>query len=83
MQAVVVRIQRMILRLEKISNLLELLYSTYYIGSQWWDFNITYEAHFDIHRLYLSSAQLPYLTPKIPWDQKLVDCCLGSVCEEK
>jgi hypothetical protein len=23
------------------------------------------------------------LTPKIPWDQKLVDCCLGSLCEEK
>jgi hypothetical protein len=23
------------------------------------------------------------LTPKIPWDQKLVDCCLGSMCEEK
>jgi hypothetical protein len=22
------------------------------------------------------------LTPKIPWDQKLVDCCLGSLCEE-
>jgi hypothetical protein len=22
------------------------------------------------------------LTPKIPWDQKLVDCCLGSFCEE-
>jgi hypothetical protein len=24
-----------------------------------------------------------HLTPKIPWDQKLVDCCLGSLCEEK
>jgi hypothetical protein len=23
------------------------------------------------------------LIPKIPWDQKLVDCCLGSLCEEK
>jgi hypothetical protein len=23
------------------------------------------------------------LTPKILWDQKLVDCCLGSLCEEK
>jgi hypothetical protein len=23
------------------------------------------------------------LTPKIPWDQKLIDCCLGSLCEEK
>jgi hypothetical protein len=23
------------------------------------------------------------LTPKIPWDQKLVDCCLGNLCEEK
>jgi hypothetical protein len=23
------------------------------------------------------------LTPKIPIDQKLVDCCLGSLCEEK
>jgi hypothetical protein len=23
------------------------------------------------------------LTPKIPWDQKLVDCCLGSFCEDK
>jgi hypothetical protein len=23
------------------------------------------------------------LTPNIPWDQKLVDCCLGSQCEEK
>jgi hypothetical protein len=23
------------------------------------------------------------LTPKIPWDQKLVDCSLGSLCEEK
>jgi hypothetical protein len=23
------------------------------------------------------------LTPKIPQDQKLVDCCLGSFCEEK
>jgi hypothetical protein len=22
------------------------------------------------------------LIPKIPWDQKLVDCCLGSFCEE-
>jgi hypothetical protein len=22
------------------------------------------------------------LTPKIPWDQKLVDCCLGSLCED-
>jgi hypothetical protein len=22
------------------------------------------------------------LTPKIPWDQKLVDCSLGSLCEE-
>jgi hypothetical protein len=22
------------------------------------------------------------LTPKIPWNQKLVDCCLGSLCEE-
>jgi hypothetical protein len=22
------------------------------------------------------------LIPKIPWDQKLVDCCLGSLCEE-
>jgi hypothetical protein len=22
------------------------------------------------------------LTPKIPWDQNLVDCCLGSLCEE-
>jgi hypothetical protein len=26
---------------------------------------------------------LKCLTPKIPWDQKLVDCCLGSLCEEK
>jgi hypothetical protein len=26
--------------------------------------------------------QCPHLTPKIPWDQKLVDCCLGSLCEE-
>jgi hypothetical protein len=26
----------------------------------------------------------PYgLTPKIPSDQKLVDCCLGSLYEEK
>jgi hypothetical protein len=24
-----------------------------------------------------------YLTPKIPQDQKLVDCCLGSLCEEE
>jgi hypothetical protein len=24
-----------------------------------------------------------WLIPKIPWDQKLVDCCLGSLCEEK
>jgi hypothetical protein len=24
-----------------------------------------------------------HLTPEIPWDQKLVDCCLGSLCEEK
>ena len=23
-----------------------------------------------------------YLTPKIPWDQKLVDCCLDSLWEE-
>jgi hypothetical protein len=23
------------------------------------------------------------LTPKLPWDQKLVDCYLGSLCEEK
>jgi hypothetical protein len=23
------------------------------------------------------------LTPKIPWDQKLVNCSLGSMCEEK
>jgi hypothetical protein len=23
------------------------------------------------------------ITPKIPWDQKLVDCYLGSLCEEK
>jgi hypothetical protein len=23
-----------------------------------------------------------FLTPKIPWDQKLVDCCLGSLCED-
>jgi hypothetical protein len=23
------------------------------------------------------------LTPKIPWDQNLVDCCLGNLCEEK
>jgi hypothetical protein len=23
------------------------------------------------------------VNPKIPWDQKLVDCCLGSLCEEK
>jgi hypothetical protein len=23
------------------------------------------------------------LTLKIPWNQKLVDCCLGSLCEEK
>jgi hypothetical protein len=23
------------------------------------------------------------LTPKIPWDQKLVICCLGSLCEEE
>jgi hypothetical protein len=23
------------------------------------------------------------LTPKIPWNQKLVDCYLGSLCEEK
>jgi hypothetical protein len=23
------------------------------------------------------------LAPKIPWHQKLVDCCLGSLCEEK
>jgi hypothetical protein len=23
------------------------------------------------------------LTPKIPLDQKLVVCCLGSLCEEK
>jgi hypothetical protein len=23
------------------------------------------------------------LTPKIPWDQKLVDCYLGSLWEEK
>jgi hypothetical protein len=23
------------------------------------------------------------LTPKIPWDQNLVDCCLGSLCTEK
>ena len=23
------------------------------------------------------------LTPKIPKDQKLVDCCLGSLCEEE
>jgi hypothetical protein len=23
------------------------------------------------------------LTPKIPSDQKLVNCCLGSLCEEK
>jgi hypothetical protein len=22
------------------------------------------------------------LIPKIPWDQKLVDCCLGSLCED-
>jgi hypothetical protein len=22
------------------------------------------------------------LTPKIPWDQKLVDCYFGSLCEE-
>jgi hypothetical protein len=26
---------------------------------------------------------VPLLTPKIPWDQKLVDCYLGSLCEEK
>jgi hypothetical protein len=26
---------------------------------------------------------LSLLTPKIPWDQKLVDRCLGSLCEEK
>jgi hypothetical protein len=25
---------------------------------------------------------LNYLTPKIPWDQKLVDRCLDSLCEE-
>jgi hypothetical protein len=25
---------------------------------------------------------LDELIPKIPWDQKLVDCCLGSLCEE-
>jgi hypothetical protein len=24
-----------------------------------------------------------YLTPKIAWDQKLIVCCLGSLCEEK
>jgi hypothetical protein len=24
-----------------------------------------------------------FLTPKIPWDQKLVDCCLGNLSEEK
>jgi hypothetical protein len=23
------------------------------------------------------------LIPKIPWDKKLVDCNLGSLCEEK
>jgi hypothetical protein len=23
------------------------------------------------------------LIPKIPWDQKLVDCCLGNLCKEK
>jgi hypothetical protein len=24
-----------------------------------------------------------FLTPKIPWDKKLVDYCLGSLYEEK
>ena len=28
------------------------------------------------------SMELTRLTSKIPWDQNLVDCCLGSLCEE-
>ena len=27
--------------------------------------------------------RLVFLTPKIPRDQKLIDCYLGSMCEEK
>jgi hypothetical protein len=33
--------------------------------------------------LHIGILFLTKLTPKIPWDQKLVDCCLGSLCEEK
>jgi hypothetical protein len=32
---------------------------------------------------YMLVMSAPTLTPKIPCDQKLVNCCLGSLCEEK
>jgi hypothetical protein len=36
-----------------------------------------------VNILNLKSHSLKNLTPKIPWDQKLVNCCLGSLCKEK
>jgi hypothetical protein len=34
-------------------------------------------------KLFFFTQAAQTLTPQIPWDQKLVDCCLGSLCEEK
>jgi hypothetical protein len=36
-----------------------------------------------LFQLFRYRLRLQQLTPKIPWDQKLVDCCLDSLCEEK
>jgi hypothetical protein len=47
-----------------------------------WNLSIPHLFVLSLHYFSKLSWRLIILTPKIPWDQKLVDCCLGSLCED-
>jgi hypothetical protein len=50
---------------------------------QFWAWN--YQRTLEVNILFKEEKpfSIEVLIPKIPWEQKLVDCSLGSLCEEK
>jgi hypothetical protein len=54
------------------------------IGRALWGESATSSYRSFVYFLSKISVEFNYMvTPKIPWDQKLVDCCLGSLCKGK